>query len=227
MTIAYKSIIENSRLYGSRLDFYFEAATREDKKAGREFYLEAHSEAGRLARASNISRAQATGIIAALSVGTYYEKNIIDAWALCKYGENAIVSTYGSNLVKALDILDGFKSPLEALANKRYKKVFNFYHNILEPENCDYLTLDVWAVRALVNPLLHKNSARYYVNTARKYLECSKIYFEAASRHNVKPLIFQAQTWITTRRLYGRSVSFREVYDHVKPQAYYLGIGVN
>lgn len=235
--ITHKAIAANADQYLAHLEYFMSIANDDHINNGLTFYNEAHDHCKKRALVHGLTVDQYVGGLAALSPGCYYQKNVIDIETVITYGDQVLiddrlrVSTYGNNVHKCLKIIDGFDTAENVLANDRYKKVISFYHNIMDPFSADHVTVDVWGLRALVDPLLHKDKARNYCNTSRKYHECSRIYKTIAADHGLLPCQAQAIIWFVIRDLYGRSVSFliddlRSVTDHVKSKAFYLGIGV-
>ncbi len=182
----------------------YDRATRADRRAGREWYGKAHAWSERLADRYQIPVSAAAGVIAALSPGLEWLRNVQDAYTLTlawSRGEDIpTVGTYGRrNVQKAVDILQGFE-PLDILGGH---KVRSFYGNIIDPTNVVPVTIDRHA-KSLALSLASGRTGAASVDTivtASEYEGLAELYREAASRLHLVPNQLQAITWIAWKRL--------------------------
>lgn len=180
-----------------------ETATRADRKVGEMWYRDAHIQAFAVGQ-GNIERG--AGIIAALSPRAPWDDNVAAAHRLAESGESWQKHSLhpqdkGQTAVqnaKALRILQG-EHPLDVLGGLKER---SFFHNILDPENPDYITIDKHAhdiamgipqgVRR-VNPVLG-------LGAKSRYQHFSDAYRAAADSSGIViPNILQATTWVTHR----------------------------
>lgn len=163
---------------------------------GLNWYNEAHSFCAITAIEHGLSLSSVAAIVAALSPAVAWEKNKEDAASLIVDPENAIVSTYGKNREKAVQIVLG-ADPDEILGGD---KVISFYNNILYPERNDRVTIDRHAIRAAIGDF--DNSSDYlvkYAYTPKRYANMANGYKLAAKQTNVLPHQLQAVAWLAVR----------------------------
>jgi hypothetical protein len=180
-----------------------EAATPADRKHGEMWYRDAHIQSFAVGR-GNVERG--AGIIAALSPRAPWDDNIAAAHRLAQTGESWEKHTLhpqdkGQVAVqnaKALRILAG-EHPLDVLGGMKER---SFYHNILDPENPEHITIDKHAhdialgipqgVRRIM-PDLGLGAKSRYQHFADAYRTASEV------AGIVIPNILQATTWVTHR----------------------------
>lgn len=179
---------------------YYEANAN-DLENGLTWYSSAHSVALRLSSRYNITLEQSCGVIAALSPGYQWERNVQDAELFISYynagnrGKNLPnVGTYGrKNRNKAIEILRG-KNPLDVLGGP---KVRSFYTNIFNPSDSQAVTVDRHAKSAAYG-IADKSTSLVreyeYEYLARHFRHC-------ASKLAILPCQFQAVCWVTWKRL--------------------------
>lgn len=105
------------------------------------------------------------------------------------------VHTYGANKAKARRILSGEDPDLVI----RGPKVMSFYHNILEPYNRQYVTIDGHMVCAWNNKRLPLDSAGI---SESGYWELVRGVREVADSMDLVPCAFQATLWLAWRRIH-------------------------
>ena len=149
------------------------------------WYPKVRAMAARLADKYNRPLFQVVGVIAALSPRNKFGRNMVDAECILRYGEIAVVATFGANKRKALAILSATDSN-EVVDLLSGKKVTAFYNNIMEP-NGRAVTIDVWMLRLMGQ----KTSVDYdsLAGTIR-YI---------ARELGLKPAALQAITWVESR----------------------------
>jgi hypothetical protein len=191
-----------SRAIESRLLSTFHTANSLELTDGKSWYSRARDIAETLGSRYGIETFQACGIIAALSPGRYWEKNIEDSETLisayqagARGSDLPLVGTYGrQNVVKSVAILNG-SQPLDVLGGN---KVRNFYSNILNPANESPVTIDRHAKCCAYGVRNADNS----VVSESEYEFLAEHYRQAASTLDLVPCQFQAITWVTWRRLH-------------------------
>lgn len=105
------------------------------------------------------------------------------------------VHTYGANKEKALRILKG-EDPKVVLTGP---KTFNFYHNIENPDDPNYVTVDGHMVNIWNNKRVPLDNSG--VNLG-EYLTVASGIKELAQRYGLVPCQLQAILWLTWRRIH-------------------------
>jgi hypothetical protein len=171
-----------------RLTRLFALTTESERGAGEAWYWRATDTIDALAAEFGHDRATVAAVVAVLSPQTPWDRNIrgarliLDAhasgddWRSC-----ASASVYNANVRKAFRVLDGDSSAL------RGPKVEAFAANLRG--DLDYVTLDVWAIRAAIRADL---PGRHRDAIARGYRL-------AAARAGISPAEFQAIIWVKVR----------------------------
>ena len=124
------------------------------------------------------------GVIAALSPRMQWDVNVRKATAALA-GES--YACMGSSMAKVAAILDG-ADPADVLPTG--SKTWNFFHNIIEPTNPAYVTIDAWAYRAATG-----DWSAVGPKNARDYAEVAAAYIEMAAEFGELPSAFQAGVW--------------------------------
>ena len=138
----------------------------------------------------------AVGVFSALSPVNDYIGNLRSAKTLLlgvKAGlpvEEIIVSTTHRNRLNAWKIATG----ADIRTILRGPKVFNFYHNILYPDNPYYVTIDRHALSAWLGKRSMDGRVANYALVANDYRR-------AADLLGLLPNAIQAQVWFTWKRL--------------------------
>jgi hypothetical protein len=143
---------------------------------------------------------QAVGVVAALSPGTTWTRNKIDAQNVCKEGLRATVTTYGPNLRKATDILSSDEGALAILGGR---KVRSFYHCILHGDRSRSVCLDRHAVRVAIPWATSEKDAGRILGWAGAYDAIADAYRVAADQLGIPPHALQAVTWCEYRNRQG------------------------
>jgi hypothetical protein len=157
----------------------------------------------------SLTDTQTAGIIAALSPGTSWNQNIIDANNLCsllnvgKDIKSIVCTTYGQNKLKAYYLYQNkeitknecFKVLLGC--SVRVNKTSSFFLNILQPDQDDICTIDRHAYR--IN--LGITEAIDIPLTEKRYKCMNEAYKKAGNYLNISAIEIQAITWLTFRRL--------------------------
>ena len=183
----------------SNLEAILEASNTQEISSGRRWYRDCNTFAKKLSSKYSQSLEKIVGIISSLSPETKFNQNILDTIKILEYGNEAIVTTYDSNKIKALNILKGKLDP-----NSHYEASINktsaFYFNILRPLEASRVTIDRHSTRVCHGYYLTGNEAIYYSNTPAKYKATQEAYYLIASKFSLLPHVLQAITWLTYRR---------------------------
>lgn len=176
----------------------FSQVTESQLNEGLNWYQRANEHANYLSQKYNVSLAKVCGIISALSPATNWSTNIKDAEELLKGNSTHKFSTYGQNVLKAYKILNAsLEMDIELFFSlKTGAKTYNFYRNILEPTNPDYVTIDRHAIAIWAG-----NLAEFYGKGAslKLYREIAQDYIYVAKVLKLLPLQLQAITWVAYR----------------------------
>ena len=184
-------------------------ANAEDREEGLPWYANARESARVMADKHGVRVDQAIGVIAALSPGSNWGRNLLDANELIQEWQRGRrekdlpqLGTYGRrNVIKAARILAG-ENPLDVLGGN---KVRAFYGNILDPKGSLKVTID----RHAKGLAIRSNSARGATAemdamvTNAEYPYYAKHYVRLAERLGLIPNQLQAICWVTWRRLRG------------------------
>lgn len=183
------------------------AATAADREQGRVWYHMAHDHAVRIGGGDVVKGA---GILAALSPGTEWEANLQGAYHIAKTGtpwlaEHDTVKSAGQtsdNNTKALRIHAG-EHPLDDKVLGGHK-VISFFHNILNPEEVDHVTIDKHAHDiAIGHPYGVKKAPEDVdlgLSALGRYKHFAHAYRIATGELDLGvPSRLQATTWVTHR----------------------------
>ncbi|GAF86319.1 unnamed protein product [marine sediment metagenome] len=162
--------------------------------AGR-WYYGARGHAAKMARHNGVTVATAAGIVAALSPGCSWERNLEDAARLMRDGDEfSGAGTYGANVAKAQRIRRGEK-PLRVLGGA---KVVNFYLCIMRPWSRSPVCIDRHAMGVVLG---RKATAkeRQAMGRPAQYRKLATLYREAAALMGAVPSEVQAASWVAQR----------------------------
>ena len=178
---------------------WYNKASEQELKAGKDWYLEAHNIAVNKAGIESVY--QMSQVISIMSPQVSWQQNVINA--------NRIYNCYMANN----DVLDlqMFATQLqkvhayEALAGNYYiperaLKTFNFANNISTPSDDRYITIDRHATKIALNDL----SAGGVQLSKNNYLDVSAAYKAVAKKLEILPCQLQAITWLTYKRIVNR-----------------------
>jgi hypothetical protein len=129
----------------------------------------------------------------ALSPACSWDINKRDVFNVCEglkkgIAEKIRVSTYGQFKVKAIRILEKEEEFIETATNQ---KTWNFKHNLFEPLNPDFVTIDRHAFKAYTGGL-YPGSVRI---SSLKYKRIANAYKREADRIGILPNQLQAVVW--------------------------------
>ena len=188
----------------------YNQATDDELINGKQWYCQANQLADLMSVKYNLTVIQTAGILSALSPGTNWNQNIIDANHLCtllnenKDIRSIVVTTYGNNRDKAYQIYccpeytekQVFKLLLGQ--SKTVNKTSSFFLNILHPDCADILTIDRHSIRVNLGITEHISIAL----TEKRYLLLASAYKQASLKLNISAIELQAITWLIFRRLH-------------------------
>jgi hypothetical protein len=195
----------------NNLEKIFKQAIPVEIENGKKWYQEANDTLKELSVKYNLKPEIVFAVCSALSPRCIWNQNIIDTenvlnWFTTKYhGVNRNlpkVTTYGQNLRKAIDILKTENTDVFVS-----RKTFNFFNNILNPENTDYVTIDGHGINAYYNKLGIVENKHF---TPRYYDRIAKAYIKGANKYGLLPCQFQAIIWLTFKRIHNIKVNWRE-----------------
>lgn len=172
----------------------YDKTTSHERAAGRSWYWDAQAFCEFTARKYGLSLSQVCGIVSALSPACSWQRNKQETtWLIESNLEDYEVeplnfTTYGNNIVKAQRIYSG-DDPGQLFSLKTGAKTFNFYHNMLEPHNPDFVTIDRHALTAIDSKLIHQPTKNQYQTIADHFKR-------SACELGMIPCQFQAIIWI-------------------------------
>ena len=197
-------MIADAPKFRSNIKSVLAMATPEEYTNGMGWYELAHAQCRAIADHFNVSLSTATGIVAALSPGVQWEKNLLDAIAILERGDEAVVSTYGPNKDKAVSIAqDGDVSVLGG------SKVTSFYPNMLTPHLDNNVTCDRHAAVAAANWYKEFDNQKFLKDP--KYAVLEAAYFSVAREMGILGHQCQAIAWVAAKRLFSDKADVR--YD--------------
>ena len=178
------------------LDYFFNVATKQDIKNGLNWYKDANNRAVEISKKYEIDVYKVAQVISALSPRNKWSQNIKDADKVCQaftigLSPNDIkVCTFHTNKFKAFNILNN-----NVTITDKSLKTFNFVNNIAYLNN-DFLTVDIWHLRACFNDKISINSA----SIGRiAYEQIKKLTIKKANKLGIKGFELQAIIWLSTQ----------------------------
>ena len=187
----------------NRLNYWFNQATEQEIKDGKNWYKDAQEFSKYLSETYNIDSYVCASVISALSPNNKWERNKIDAETVIKAHLNGItpgsikVCTYNANKNKAFDILNG------KVITEKSPKTHAFAMNV-GLLSSDHITVDKWHLRAC---LVYPNDGILPCVescTSVQYRRVEKITSQLAKENNLKGYEFQAIVWVTIKNKWGR-----------------------
>ena len=180
-------------------------ATPEEIEHGMRWYALAQEASQAIADKADIPLRVAVGVVAALSPTNKWERNLIDADALCEafvsggYAEDVACCTYNSNKAKAWRVLEEVPADNVTVAYiLNGPKITDFFWCIMGFDTC-VIDGHAWCIahndrRAMQDvPSIGK----------RKRRELQDAYTVAAHKHGITAYQMQAITWVAWRRIHG------------------------
>lgn len=182
--------------YSDNLQHVLSNASLNDIQTGLNWYKDFYLWSEKLGKKYNYDPFTIAQIFSALSPRNKLEKNKIDTIAVLDAIKNNLapeqikVSTFHNNKNKAFNIAKGLQQ-----ITKDSLKTYSFCKNVGEL-NSDFVTIDVWQLRALTNK--HENKTP----TKLEYLQLVDLHKKIAQKHNILGYQLQAITWEALRNNY-------------------------
>lgn len=198
-----------SRKITNNLLALWESRTETDESEGLLWYARANRRGQELSARHGVTLEQAIGVIAVLSPGCEWGKNLqyadelLAAWSHGKRGaELPMVGVYGNkNLDKAKAILAGHSPTVVIPATS--KKVKSFYNCLLSPADSRDVVIDRHAKCAALGIRSNKSgyASRDVTVRSGEYDWLSRHYVKLADRFGLLPSQLQAVIWCQWKRL--------------------------
>lgn len=162
-----------------------------------DWYLRAHDEAGKVGRAAGASSNRAhevgAGVLAALSPGVDWDQNVEVAHHMANHGfAPATYGGYKASADKARRVMAG-EEPDEVLG---HLKTGNFYHNIKDPSDGSYATIDTHQHNAAVGWKHPWKSSVFGLSNRNRYDTLVRATQQVAKRHDIPVTAAQAGAWV-------------------------------
>ena len=158
-------------------------------KVGANWYHEAHGWCKTVADKYSVSLVTVCAVMSALSPSTNFEQNKRDTVNLIKGKKGYKCTTYGANVKKARAIL---KDGIPRFNVKTGAKTYNFFFNLLEPDNSAFITIDRHAYTIATNE-------PYTGLSHAKYKKVASMYVKASKKLGILPSELQAILWVDYR----------------------------
>lgn len=166
-----------------------------NKQDGMRWYARANEWCEEQSSWSGYGVDQVAGIVAALSPGCPWERNLIDAYAILERKRHKHC-TYPVNVSKAIKIRKG-KDPLDVLGGR---KVRAFYSLISNPLDQITVCVDRHAVKVLTwHEWKDENEAQGFLRS--QWDRACQVYRDVAQEVGVLPHQVQAVTWLHQREM--------------------------
>ena len=181
----------------------YEASRTSEREDGMLWYSRANEFAHGLSECYNLTLSATCGVIAAISPGNNWGRNLLDAETLCReFVAGHRLPTIGSygrrNIVKAEKIFRG-ANPLDVLPPTG-PKVRAFYQCIFAPDTASAVCIDRHA-KCLAIGAYEDREANATVRAGSQYQWYAWHYKRLAERLGLLPHQLQAITWVTWKRL--------------------------
>ena len=180
----------------NNLDHFFNIASDQEILAGQNWYKNANLEANKIAKKYDLDIYKVAQVISALSPRNKWEQNLKDAdkvseaFNLGLHPTDIKVCTFHSNKFKAFNIL---ANNLQITNNSL--KTFNFVNNIAYLNN-DFLTIDIWHLRACFNNMIKINNAAI---GKIAYEQIKQLTLKKATKLGLKGFELQAILWLSAQ----------------------------
>lgn len=204
-------------------------ATDSERRAGMQWYEDAHKYGDEIAAKYNISQDKAYSLIAALSVQMNWDNNKLATEEFLRdpqgYYDKAKAFVKGDSspmhvgtgatgqgvmqrsLLNAGRIIIDNEKPYDVLNGKEAMKTFNFYQNIKDPSDPQWITIDRHAVALSVDKEISASELKGLMDTPPEYKRFQMAYREVAAERNMLANDVQAITWTHWSVNHARAVS--------------------
>jgi hypothetical protein len=157
------------------LDYFFNLATKQDIKNGLNWYKDANNKAIEISKKYDILKDA---------------DKVCEAFTLGIGPESIKVSTFHTNKFKSYNILNN-----NVTITDKSLKTFNFVNNIAYLNN-DFLTVDIWHLRACFNDKISIKSA----SIGRiAYEQIKRLTIKKSNKLGIKGFELQAIIWLSTQ----------------------------
>jgi len=180
----------------------YDSATADERVSGSFWYTNAHDWICRLSDDSfnwetgEITTAeQVAGMVAALSPGVRWSTNQTDAERAMQRDRGHRYSTYGKQVAKAFEIVDG-ADPRVVLRGPKERA---FFECLLNPANREWVVLDRHALRVAIDWRATIDDVNRWTSRARVVETISRVYTYVARQLQISPCELQAITWLWFR----------------------------
>lgn len=165
----------------------YNAASTAQIEEGLNWYREAH----KYAKSLPVPLANAAAVISALSPACRWETNKRDAAAIIESRSGYRFGTYGQNVTKARALITD-PDPASKFSAKTGPKTLHFYHNILQPEDPEWVTIDRHAAAVAEG----RDNSGGVALAPKQYREYAAAYKAAAAVIGILPCQLQAICWV-------------------------------
>lgn len=175
------------------LQYFYDQSTEEERLSGKQWYIKANMFCEELAVRYGYNAETVASVLSALSPRNKWERNMIDTETVLQAvrddqgPDDVKVCTFNNNKEKAFRI-----ARHEESLSVDSPKTYAFLQNILYL-NDQYVTIDVWHMRACFNRMIPQNLNKSV------YEELQKITIDQAKDHGLKGYEYQAIIWETIK----------------------------
>ena len=167
-----------------------------------DWYGEAQKEARQIAEKLDMPVYIVVGVMASLSPNNKWERNLVDAYELCKafqdgQGMDTVkVSTYHKMKQKAWGILKEFPDYETVIVRLSGKKIISFFRNIMGEDD---ITIDGHARNIYYNERVGLTHAKTGIGI-KEYAKLQKEYLTVAKEYDLLGRQMQAITWVAWKK---------------------------
>jgi hypothetical protein len=184
------------RKISKNLDYFFNLATPEDIKEGRQWYKLANKFCVDVAKEYKTTPLQVASVVSALSPRNKWQQNLKDTIKVFKAiedgksPEDIKVCTFHKNKFKAFELAKG-----KIYISEESPKTFNFVRNIahLDPTS---LTIDIWHIRASLKQFKSIGNAQI---GKLAYNQIKALTIKKAQKLGLKGFEYQAILWLSAQ----------------------------
>lgn len=176
--------------------------TIEELHNAKHWYDEAQDEARQIAEKLDMPVYIVVGVMAALSPNNKWERNLVNAYELCKafqdgQGMDSVkVSTYHKMKEKAWGILTEFPDYETVIVRLSGKKIISFFRNIMGEDD---ITIDGHARNIYYNERVGLTDAKTSIGV-KEYAKLQKEYLTVAKEFDMLGRQMQAITWVAWKK---------------------------
>ena len=176
--------------------------TEQELHNAKHWYDEAQQEAKQIAEKLDMPVYIVVGVMAALSPNNKWERNLVNAYELCKafqdgQGMDSVkVSTYHKMKEKAWGILTEFPDYETVIVRLSGKKIISFFRNIMGEDD---ITIDGHARNIYYNERVGLTDAKTSIGK-KEYATLQKEYLTVAKEFDMLGRQMQAITWVAWKK---------------------------